>query len=82
MSTFKVNLHKNTIKINKNKKLTGNNGIITNGTSDNHDGIVQRTFRLFQELFRAAAQNQRTRCGIRATCENTSNYYKTEQTFS
>ena len=45
--------------------LTGDNRVVLDGASHNHDGVVQRTFGLLDELFRSTSHDDgaRTRLG-------------------
>ena len=49
---------------------TGNDSIVLHRSSNDHDGIVQGSFRLFHKLFRTTANNERARLGLRASSEN------------
>ena len=49
------------------KTLTGNNGIILDGSPDNHDGVVERPFGFLDELVGTAPQDQGAGLGLGAS---------------
>ena len=48
----------------------GDDGVIAQRSSDDHDGVVERSFRLFDELLSTTAKNDCARPGLGATGED------------
>ncbi len=49
--------------------LTRDDGVVLDGASHDHDGVVQGALRLLDELFGAASQYHRARLRLRAASE-------------
>ncbi len=59
--------------------LTCHHSIVFEGTSHNHDGIVEGAFSLLQELLSAATQNNGARLGLRTPHEQVESVVEGEE---
>ena len=47
-----------------NGSATGDNSVVLQGATDDHDGVVQRALRLLHELLRSSADDKGTRLAL------------------